>query len=139
LKMLHQSLMPHSQFVDDDGKCYLEMSYYFEIRKEWPAGTQWCGPGLTRRSMLELIAKPCRKCAIAKEWFIHYFFIINRILIYFLSCHCTLFVAYNYLFAYIIPVRRYSDIYVVLLNFSTQNTHDLFNLYSSILRHFCIL
>jgi hypothetical protein len=42
--MLHQSLMPHSQFVDDDGKCYLEMSYYFEIRKEWPAGTQWCGP-----------------------------------------------------------------------------------------------
>ncbi|CAD6272371.1 unnamed protein product [Miscanthus lutarioriparius] len=28
------------KFVDDDGKCYLEMSYYFEIRKEWPAGTQ---------------------------------------------------------------------------------------------------
>ncbi|KAG2620089.1 hypothetical protein PVAP13_3NG159100 [Panicum virgatum] len=27
------------KFVDDDGKCYLEMSYYFEIRKEWP-GTQ---------------------------------------------------------------------------------------------------
>ncbi|KAJ1262373.1 hypothetical protein BS78_09G102600 [Paspalum vaginatum] len=24
------------KFVDDDGKCYLEMSYYFEIRKEWP-------------------------------------------------------------------------------------------------------
>jgi hypothetical protein len=28
------------QFVDDDGKVYLEMSYYFEIRKEWPATTQ---------------------------------------------------------------------------------------------------
>ncbi|XP_066367782.1 rho GDP-dissociation inhibitor 1-like [Miscanthus floridulus] len=28
------------KFVDDDGKCYLEMSYYFEIRKEWTAGTQ---------------------------------------------------------------------------------------------------
>ncbi|CAN6333487.1 unnamed protein product [Urochloa humidicola] len=27
------------KFVDDDGKCYLEMGYYFEIRKEWP-GTQ---------------------------------------------------------------------------------------------------
>ncbi|XP_066367748.1 rho GDP-dissociation inhibitor 1-like [Miscanthus floridulus] len=27
------------KFVDDDGKCYLEMSYYFEIRKEWTAGT----------------------------------------------------------------------------------------------------
>ncbi|CAN6328668.1 unnamed protein product [Urochloa humidicola] len=25
------------KFVDDDGKCYLEMGYYFEIRKEWPA------------------------------------------------------------------------------------------------------
>jgi hypothetical protein len=24
------------QFVDDDGKVYLEMSYYFEIRKDWP-------------------------------------------------------------------------------------------------------
>ncbi|CAN6360518.1 unnamed protein product [Urochloa humidicola] len=24
------------KFVDDDGKCYLEMGYYFEIRKEWP-------------------------------------------------------------------------------------------------------
>lgn len=24
------------KFVDDDGKCFLEMSYYFEIRKEWP-------------------------------------------------------------------------------------------------------
>ncbi|GJM92104.1 hypothetical protein PR202_ga08534 [Eleusine coracana subsp. coracana] len=28
------------KFVDDDGKVYLEMSYYFEIRKEWPATTQ---------------------------------------------------------------------------------------------------
>lgn len=26
------------KFVDDDGKCFLEMSYYFEIRKEWPGG-----------------------------------------------------------------------------------------------------
>nr|CAB3461810.1 unnamed protein product [Digitaria exilis] len=25
------------KFFDDDGKSYLEMSYYFEIRKEWPA------------------------------------------------------------------------------------------------------
>ncbi|XP_062187281.1 rho GDP-dissociation inhibitor 1-like isoform X1 [Phragmites australis] len=25
------------KFVDDDGKVYLEMSYYFEIRKDWPA------------------------------------------------------------------------------------------------------
>ncbi|CAD6334171.1 unnamed protein product [Miscanthus lutarioriparius] len=25
------------KFFDDDGKCYLETSYYFEIRKEWPA------------------------------------------------------------------------------------------------------
>ncbi|KQK11161.1 rho GDP-dissociation inhibitor 1 [Brachypodium distachyon] len=25
------------KFIDDDGKCYLEMSYYFEIRKDWPA------------------------------------------------------------------------------------------------------
>lgn len=24
------------KFFDDDGKCYLETSYYFEIRKEWP-------------------------------------------------------------------------------------------------------
>ncbi|KAH0434640.1 hypothetical protein IEQ34_004309 [Dendrobium chrysotoxum] len=24
-----------TKFVDDDGKCYLEMSYYFEIRKDW--------------------------------------------------------------------------------------------------------
>jgi hypothetical protein len=32
-------IMPRrSQFVDDDGKCFLEMSYYFEIRKEWPGG-----------------------------------------------------------------------------------------------------
>ncbi|KAL6000502.1 Rab GDP dissociation inhibitor alpha [Asimina triloba] len=25
-----------TKFVDDDGKCYLDLSYYFEIRKEWP-------------------------------------------------------------------------------------------------------
>ncbi|AQK93970.1 Rho GDP-dissociation inhibitor 1 [Zea mays] len=41
-KMLDQQslyIMPRrSQFVDDDGKCFLEMSYYFEIRKEWPGG-----------------------------------------------------------------------------------------------------
>lgn len=24
------------QFVDDDGKCYLEMDYTFDIKKEWP-------------------------------------------------------------------------------------------------------
>lgn len=23
------------QFVDDDGKCYLEINYTFDIRKEW--------------------------------------------------------------------------------------------------------
>ena len=23
------------QFVDDDGKCYLDVSYYFEIQKTW--------------------------------------------------------------------------------------------------------
>ncbi|OAY69183.1 Rho GDP-dissociation inhibitor 1, partial [Ananas comosus] len=28
---------PPHQFVDDDGKCYLDMSYYFEIRKDWPS------------------------------------------------------------------------------------------------------
>ncbi|THU52312.1 hypothetical protein C4D60_Mb10t02680 [Musa balbisiana] len=31
-----QLLHPSFQFVDDDGKCYLDLSYYFEIRKEWP-------------------------------------------------------------------------------------------------------
>ncbi|XP_074588156.1 rho GDP-dissociation inhibitor 1-like [Curcuma longa] len=25
-----------TKFVDDDGKCYLDMNYYFEIRKDWP-------------------------------------------------------------------------------------------------------
>ncbi|THU54214.1 hypothetical protein C4D60_Mb10t22690 [Musa balbisiana] len=25
-----------TKFVDDDGKCYLDMTYYFEIRKDWP-------------------------------------------------------------------------------------------------------
>ncbi|WOK94507.1 rho GDP-dissociation inhibitor 1-like [Canna indica] len=30
------SYSARTKFVDDDGKCYLDMSYYFEIRKEWP-------------------------------------------------------------------------------------------------------
>ncbi|CAB4263080.1 unnamed protein product [Prunus armeniaca] len=25
-----------TKFLDDDGKCYLDMSYYFEIQKNWP-------------------------------------------------------------------------------------------------------
>ncbi|KAH0992467.1 hypothetical protein GBA52_003950 [Prunus armeniaca] len=25
-----------AKFLDDDGKCYLDMSYYFEIQKNWP-------------------------------------------------------------------------------------------------------
>ncbi|XP_074584866.1 rho GDP-dissociation inhibitor 1-like [Curcuma longa] len=25
-----------TKFVDDDGKCFLDMNYYFEIRKDWP-------------------------------------------------------------------------------------------------------
>ncbi|KAM0935793.1 putative Rho protein GDP-dissociation inhibitor [Dioscorea sansibarensis] len=25
-----------TKFVDDDGKCYLDISYFFEIRKDWP-------------------------------------------------------------------------------------------------------
>lgn len=29
------SYSARTKFVDDDGKCYLEMSYYFEIRKDW--------------------------------------------------------------------------------------------------------
>lgn len=29
------------QFVDDDGKCYLEINYTFDIRKEWPLTTSW--------------------------------------------------------------------------------------------------
>lgn len=28
-----------TKFVDDDGKCYLDISYYFEIRKEWPSSS----------------------------------------------------------------------------------------------------
>ncbi|MCL7049332.1 hypothetical protein MKW94_017812 [Papaver nudicaule] len=28
-----------TKFVDDDGKCYLDISYSFEIRKEWPSQT----------------------------------------------------------------------------------------------------
>ncbi|KAK1259249.1 Rho GDP-dissociation inhibitor 1 [Acorus gramineus] len=31
------SYSARSKFVDDDGKCYLDVSYYFEIRKDWPA------------------------------------------------------------------------------------------------------
>lgn len=30
------SYSARTKFVDDDGKCYLDLSYYFEIRKEWP-------------------------------------------------------------------------------------------------------
>ncbi|KAI3992853.1 hypothetical protein MKX01_028152 [Papaver californicum] len=28
-----------TKFLDDDGKCYLDISYCFEIRKEWPSHT----------------------------------------------------------------------------------------------------
>ncbi|KAK8937801.1 Rho GDP-dissociation inhibitor 1 [Platanthera guangdongensis] len=28
-----------TKFVDDDGKCYLDISYYFEIRREWPSSS----------------------------------------------------------------------------------------------------
>ncbi|KAB2623064.1 rho GDP-dissociation inhibitor 1-like [Pyrus ussuriensis x Pyrus communis] len=28
-----------TKFLDDDGKCYLDMSYYFEIQKNWPKST----------------------------------------------------------------------------------------------------
>ncbi|XP_068660854.1 rho GDP-dissociation inhibitor 1-like [Aristolochia californica] len=31
------SYSARSKFVDDDGKCYLDISYYFEIRKDWPS------------------------------------------------------------------------------------------------------
>ncbi|XP_072964624.1 rho GDP-dissociation inhibitor 1-like [Typha angustifolia] len=31
------SYSARTKFVDDDGKCYLDMSYYFEIRKDWPS------------------------------------------------------------------------------------------------------
>ncbi|WOL17942.1 hypothetical protein Cni_G26735 [Canna indica] len=30
------SYSARTKFVDDDGKCYLDMSYHFEIRKDWP-------------------------------------------------------------------------------------------------------
>lgn len=30
------SYSARTKFVDDDGKCYLEMNYNFEIRKDWP-------------------------------------------------------------------------------------------------------
>ncbi|XP_078434791.1 rho GDP-dissociation inhibitor 1-like [Wolffia australiana] len=30
------SYSARTKFVDDDGKCYLDVSYYFEIRKDWP-------------------------------------------------------------------------------------------------------
>ncbi|XP_010926646.2 rho GDP-dissociation inhibitor 1 [Elaeis guineensis] len=30
------SYSARTKFVDDDGKVYLDMSYYFEIRKDWP-------------------------------------------------------------------------------------------------------
>lgn len=31
------SYSARTKFVDDDGKCYLDMNYYFEIRKDWPS------------------------------------------------------------------------------------------------------
>lgn len=31
------SYSARTKFVDDDGKCYLDVSYYFEIQKNWPA------------------------------------------------------------------------------------------------------
>ncbi|ERN06781.1 hypothetical protein AMTR_s00005p00173830 [Amborella trichopoda] len=31
------SYSARSKFVDDDGKCYLDLSYSFEIRKDWPS------------------------------------------------------------------------------------------------------
>jgi len=30
------SYSARTKFVDDDGKCYLDVSYYFEIQKNWP-------------------------------------------------------------------------------------------------------
>lgn len=33
------SYFVRTKFVDDDGKVYLNMSYYFEIRKEWPTAS----------------------------------------------------------------------------------------------------
>lgn len=29
--------MYYLQFVDDDGNCYLDTTYYFDIRKDWGA------------------------------------------------------------------------------------------------------
>ncbi|OVA16217.1 RHO protein GDP dissociation inhibitor [Macleaya cordata] len=31
------SYSARTKFVDDDGKCYLDINYFFEIRKEWPS------------------------------------------------------------------------------------------------------
>ncbi|KAJ3678276.1 hypothetical protein LUZ60_002079 [Juncus effusus] len=31
------SYSARTKFIDDDGKCYLDMNYYFEIRKNWPS------------------------------------------------------------------------------------------------------
>ncbi|XP_077209993.1 rho GDP-dissociation inhibitor 1-like [Tasmannia lanceolata] len=31
------SYSARTKFVDDDGKCYLDISYFFEIRKDWPS------------------------------------------------------------------------------------------------------
>ncbi|KAJ8449698.1 hypothetical protein Cgig2_001354 [Carnegiea gigantea] len=31
------SFLVRSKFVDDDGKCYLDTTYYFDIRKDWGA------------------------------------------------------------------------------------------------------
>ncbi|XP_073099044.1 rho GDP-dissociation inhibitor 1 isoform X1 [Elaeis guineensis] len=33
------SYSARTRFLDDDGKCYLEINYTFDIRKEWPATT----------------------------------------------------------------------------------------------------
>ncbi|MQM05764.1 hypothetical protein Taro_038579 [Colocasia esculenta] len=33
------SYSARTKFADDDGKCYLDITYYFEIRKEWPAAS----------------------------------------------------------------------------------------------------
>ncbi|XP_077228915.1 rho GDP-dissociation inhibitor 1-like [Tasmannia lanceolata] len=33
------SYSARTKFVDDDGKCYLDLSYFFEIRKEWPSSS----------------------------------------------------------------------------------------------------
>ncbi|CAA6659838.1 unnamed protein product [Spirodela intermedia] len=33
------SYSARTKFVDDDGKCHLDVSYYFEIRKDWPASS----------------------------------------------------------------------------------------------------